>query len=82
MKNYQCIKCKTVVQSENTPNQGRCPIDPKVNQGHAWYDLGKVGSTNFQCKKCGTVVQSDGYPNQARCPADPKINQSHNWIKL
>jgi DNA-directed RNA polymerase subunit RPC12/RpoP len=74
MKNYQCKKCRTLVQSERTPSSLNCPSGGT----HHWTDLGKTGKTNYQCKKCGTLVQSERTPSSLNCPS----GGTHHWTKL
>ena len=74
MKNYQCNKCSTLVQSESSPNTGYCP----KGASHSWNNLGEVGDKNYQCKKCGTVVKTNSLPNSSYCPN----GSSHSWSKL
>jgi DNA-directed RNA polymerase subunit RPC12/RpoP len=74
MKNYQCEKCETLVQSEKMPSAFRCP----AGGTHHWNDLGEVGTDNYQCKKCGTLVTSKRMPSAFRCPA----GGTHQWHKL
>jgi len=74
MKNYQCKKCKTLLQSNSRPSALKCPS----GSSHQWHDMGAVGTTTFQCQKCATVVQSKSRPSALNCPS----NGSHNWNRL
>ena len=44
-KNYQCTKCKTVIQSDHTPSSYNC----RAGGTHNWQDLGAVGNENYNC---------------------------------
>ena len=61
MINYECQRCRVVIQSENAPNQwGGCAGDGIGN--HAWNALSKVGGINFVCKKCKVILRCDKVP--------------------
>jgi hypothetical protein len=74
MKNYQCSKCATVIQSSSLPNSNGCP----KGSSHSWHNLGEVGDKNYQCKKCGTVIKTNSLPSSNGCPS----GSSHSWSKL
>lgn len=74
MKNFQCKKCGTLVQSNSTPTSSGCPS----GGFHSWVNLGETGSKNFQCKKCGTLVRSNNTPPSSGCPSE----NFHSWVKL
>lgn len=74
MKNYQCNKCGTIIQSDSTPSSSGCP----KSSSHSWHNLGKTGDENYQCKKCGTVVKSNTTPSSSGC----SNSSSHSWSKL
>lgn len=74
MKNYQCKKCSTALQSDRTPSTLNCPS----GGSHQWTDLGEVGINNYQCKKCGLLVKSKNSPSTLNCPG----GGSHQWTKL
>ena len=77
MKNFQCIKCETHVESANRPASGtNCPSGGH----HQWVDLGEVGDVNIQCKKCGLLIQakSPGAASATNCPS----GGHHQWTKL
>ena len=74
MKNYQCKKCKTVLQSAARPKVTNCP----TGFNHDWNDLGFVGMENYQCSKCGLVLKSKGRPGVTYCPS----GLNHQWTKL
>ena len=74
MKNYQCKKCATLLQSGKQPNNAGCPS----GSFHQWSNLGDVGSTNYQCKKCAVLVQVNRQPSGAGCPE----GSFHQWSRL
>ena len=74
MKNYQCKKCKTLIQSNSMPTLINCP----ASGSHSWTNLGDVGDRNYQCKKCGALVKSNSMPTLINCPS----GSSHSWTKL
>ena len=74
MKNYQCNKCATLVQSSSSPNRASCPS----SGSHSWTDLGKIGNTYYQCKNCRALIKSDSSPSRSSCPS----SGSHSWTKL
>jgi DNA-directed RNA polymerase subunit RPC12/RpoP len=74
MKNFQCFKCGTSLQSDKTPNTIHCPS----GSSHHWTDLGEVGVSNYQCKKCGLLLKSKSTPSTIHCTA----GGSHQWSKL
>ena len=74
MKNYQCKKCSTSIQSDRMPNSANCP----KGSAHQWTDLGETGSNNYQCKKCGLLIKSKNSPSSANCPS----GSAHQWSKL
>ena len=74
MKNYQCRKCGTLIQSDRRPHLNGCPSGGL----HEWVDLGECGATPYQCRKCGTLIQNDKRPYLNGCPS----GGLHEWIKL
>jgi DNA-directed RNA polymerase subunit RPC12/RpoP len=74
MKNFQCKKCRTDLQSDRTPNTINCPS----GGSHQWTDLGEVVPANYQCKKCKLLVKSKNTPSTFNCPNEG----SHQWCKL
>lgn len=74
MRNYQCKKCKTTIQSNSTPSSFNCPGGGM----HSWGDLGEVGANNYQCKKCATLVKAKNTPSSFNCPG----GGMHSWSKL
>jgi predicted nucleic acid-binding Zn-ribbon protein len=74
MKNYQCKKCGTVIQSNSSPSSSGCPSGGL----HSWTNLGDTGDKNYQCKKCGTLLHSNNTPSSSGCPSDGL----HSWTKL
>ncbi|MCQ2307416.1 MAG: hypothetical protein MJ000_07625 [Bacteroidales bacterium] len=74
MKNYQCKKCGTLIQSEKTPSSFNCPKGGM----HQWQDLGEVGTDTYQCKKCGLIVNSKKTPSSFGCTS----GGMHQWNKL
>jgi len=74
MKNYQCSKCGTALQSDKTPSTFNCP----KGGYHQWTDLGEVGPNNYQCKKCGLLLKSKNTPSASNCPS----GGYHQWTKL
>ena len=63
MKNYQCTKCGTLLQSDRRPSSFDC----RAGGMHNWQDLGDVGAENFQCEKCGLHVESHRRPSSFGC---------------
>ena len=78
MKNYQCRKCGTAIQSGSTPSSSGCPSGNAVM--HSWTNLGETGNNNYQCKKCGTVLQSERTPSSSGCPSGSAA--MHTWNKI
>ncbi len=74
MKNYQCKKCGTALQSNSTPNPNGCPS----GGSHTWTNLGEVGTVNYQCKKCALLLKSKSIPSPNGCLK----GGSHQWTKL
>lgn len=74
MKNFQCKKCATALQSERMPSSFNCPKGGM----HQWTDLGEVGLNNYQCKKCGLLLKSKNTPSSFNCPS----GGMHQWTKL
>lgn len=74
MNNYQCPRCRVLVQSDYTPS-GNCP---NGGGAHDWKNLGKVGNDNYQCLRCATLVKTDGAPSGI-CPEG---NGAHDWRKI
>lgn len=74
MKNYQCKKCETLINSQSRPSSINCPS----GGNHQWTDLGESGSTPYQCRKCGTLVNSQSRPSSINCPS----GGNHQWNKL
>ena len=74
MKNYQCRKCGTLIQSDRMPRSIGCPSGGT----HDWVDLGEYGTTPYQCRKCGTLIQSDRMPRSIGCPS----GGTHDWTRL
>jgi DNA-directed RNA polymerase subunit RPC12/RpoP len=74
MNNYQCPKCKIVVQSNSTPNSINC----SSGGNHNWNNLHEVGTHDYQCKKCNTHIKSNSTPGSINCPS----GGNHNWTKL
>lgn len=74
MNNYQCKKCKTLVQGSSTPSSLNCPSKGT----HSWANLGQVGSHNYQCKKCSTLVKASSTPSSLNCPS----GGTHFWNKI
>jgi RNA polymerase subunit RPABC4/transcription elongation factor Spt4 len=74
MRNYQCKKCKVLIQGDTQPSSRGCPSGDR----HEWYDLYEVGNDNYQCKKCGVLVKSDTQPPSRGCPSGDR----HEWNKL
>lgn len=74
MKNYQCKKCGTLIQSEKTPSSFNC-----LRGGmHQWQDLGELGPVTYQCKKCGITINNKKTPSSFGCTA----GGMHQWNKL
>ena len=74
LKNYQCKKCGTLIQSDRYPSVLGCPS----GGSHQWYELGAVGFENYQCSKCGTHVENQKSPSVLGCPS----GGSHQWYDL
>ncbi len=74
MRNYQCKKCATLVQSNTQPASANCPS----GSFHQWQNLGETGERNYQRKKCATVLKSKNQPASAGCPS----GSFHQWSKL
>ncbi len=74
IKNYQCKKCRTALQSDKKPNSLNCPS----GNFHQWTDLGEVGPINYQCKKCRLLIKSKSLPSSLNCPS----GNFHQWTKL
>ena len=74
MKNFQCSKCGTLLNSNSTPRTDKCPSGGL----HDWRKLGDVGNTPYQCRKCGTLVKSNSIPRTDKCPS----GGLHDWRKL
>jgi len=74
MRNYQCQKCSTLLQSNTKPSSSHCPS----GNNHLWIDLGECGDKNYQCRKCGTLVKSKSNPSSSHCP----LGNNHAWTKL
>jgi RNA polymerase subunit RPABC4/transcription elongation factor Spt4 len=74
MDNYQCKKCKVLIESDGIPSNANCP----EGSYHEWHNLGAVGKSNYQCKKCGTLVKVDRTPPTPYCPS----GSYHQWTKL
>jgi DNA-directed RNA polymerase subunit RPC12/RpoP len=74
MKNFQCSKCSTAIQSDKTPSVFNCPKDGH----HQWTDLGEVGTVNYQCKKCALLLKSKNTPSAFNCAG----GGHHQWTKL
>ena len=77
MGNYQCKKCRKVVDSYFTPPTSGCP-----NSSHEWIDMGSSHmpfplNRHFQkyiCSKCKESLNSWGKPNKEGCPKG-----EHEW---
>lgn len=74
MRNYQCKRCQTIVQSERMPLMNKC-LDGTV---HIWTDLGEVGPDNYRCTRCGLLLRSAKMPSYVTCPG----GSLHTWQKL
>lgn len=74
MRNYQCKKCRTLIEANSRPSSLNCP----AGSLHEWQDLGETGQYNYQCKKCAAVVKSKNTPSSLGCPA----GSLHQWTKL
>ena len=74
MKNYQCKRCKVLIQNQDTPS-GNCPSG---GGAHDWSWLGNVGNENYQCRRCETLAKSDGTPSGI-CPSG---GGAHDWHKM
>lgn len=74
MKNYQCKRCNTVIQSTSYPNSTGCP----AGTSHNWVSLGETGTKTYQCKRCGIVLLSKDMPYGYAC----QNGSSHSWNKL
>jgi len=76
MRNFQCSKCKRVVQKDSEPSSSNCPEATY----HTWYDLSEVGSTEYQCRNCGTVIEgkANTVPKSFGCPD----GNFHTWNKI
>ncbi len=74
MKNYQCNKCGTLINSQSRPAVFGCPSGGH----HQWTDLGESGNIPYQCSKCGTLINSHSRPAVFGCPS----GGHHQWNKL
>jgi DNA-directed RNA polymerase subunit RPC12/RpoP len=74
MRNYQCKKCGTSIQSNSQPSSLNC----SGGGTHSWTNLGDTGDKNYQCKKCGTLLRSSSQPSTLNCPS----GGNHSWSNL
>ena len=74
MKNYQCRKCGTLINSESYPKSYGCPSGGT----HSWNDLGESGDIPYQCRKCGMLIYAKSYPKSYDCLS----GGTHSWNKL
>lgn len=74
MRNYQCKKCGTLINSKSSPRTMGCP----AGGYHQWTDLGECGDTPYQCRKCGLLINSESSPRTMGCPD----GGYHQWNKL
>lgn len=74
MRNYQCMKCGTLITNDRRPTSFGCP-----NGGnHQWNELGECGNNRYQCIKCGTLIGSRNRPMSFGCPK----GGNHQWNNL
>ena len=74
LKNYQCTKCGTLMQSTSRPSTLGC----RSGGSHQWNELGPIGNENYQCIKCKLHVESHQRPSTLGCTA----GGSHQWNDL
>jgi rubredoxin len=74
MKNYQCKKCGTLLQSERTPSMSGC----QKGSSHNWHNVGEAGTDTYQCKKCDLMLKSKNVPSTPGCIS----GTFHQWNKL
>lgn len=74
LKNYQCTKCGTLMQSASKPSSLGC----RAGGSHHWNELGAVGTENYQCTKCKLHVESHDKPSSIGCTEEG----SHHWNDL
>lgn len=74
MRNFQCKKCSTLIQSNSNPSNSNC----SAGSFHQWQNLGETGDKTFQCKKCATLLKSKNPPSNAGCTSA----SFHQWNKL
>jgi hypothetical protein len=77
MTNYQCRKCRAVIEAYfmPSPTVTKCP-----NGIHEWIDMGTSEGfllgyfQRYICSKCKETLKSDGKPEKEGCPKG-----EHDW---